>query len=259
MDDEFLYRYRRTPSSAFEDNLYRRLERQKGLRLLWVEIRSSRAKTILSIFIVLAAIGLMGACAREVFSPGWTQVGEYQVYERSRQCKDFSMPLSPLEPQPDFVNPPPDPNNFLPIDEIRERLAYDLQIPTWAPDGFVHQFEYTDVVSMMDFSSLWLTEESTISFYASPVSKESSPLTADVYRGTAEERAINGNPGILVQGGCGFGSTTELEDSVVIERVWDDDISLLRWRADDVDYSLHSLGLGVVTAEDLVRMAQSSR
>ena len=259
MDDEFLYGYRRTPPSAFEDDLYSRLERQKGLRRLWLEIRSSRAKTVLSIFIALVAIGLMGECAREVFSPGWTQVGEYQVLERSRQCKDFSMPLFPPGPQPDFVNPPPDPDNFLAIEEIRERLAYDLQIPTWAPDSFAHRFEYTDVVSMMDFSSLWLSEASTISFYASPTNDTLDPLSADVYRGTAEERAINGNPGILVRGGCGFGATTELEDSVVIERVWDDDISLLRWRADGVDYSLHSLGLGVVTAEDLVRMAESAR
>ncbi len=260
MDDKFLYRYRRIPPADFEEALYSHLERQKGLRLMWAEIRSSRRKSALSAAIALAAIGLMAACAREVFAPRWVQIGEYEVLERSRRCPDASFPIQQSQPQPEATNPPPDAADLLTLDEIKSRLAYDLKVPTWAPEGFEPHFMYTDVLPMMSISYDWhgVSVVGGISMYSSPVNTEFDSLTTEAHTKTAESVKINGNPGLLIRGGCGFASMPEPDISGFVERVWDDNINRLIWRANGVNYNLYSIS-PEVSAQDLVRMADSAR
>jgi hypothetical protein len=257
MDDKFLYRFRREPPTEFEKDLLNKLQRPTGLRLLWTEIRSSRQKTVLSAVIALAAIGLMAACAREVLLPRWIQVGEFEVFERSRDCPDSV--IFERSSGADFTNPPPDPADLLTLDEIKSRLAYDLMVPTWAPQGFEPSFKYTDVVPTMSIHYFWYTPGGqTITMYASPVNPNFDELSAWVHTGTAEAVTINGNPGVLIRGGCGFVSPPQPLDSGVVERVWDDNFNELKWRDSGVTYDLITLG-PAVSADDLVKMAESAR
>ena len=113
---------------------------------------------------------------------------------------------------------------------------------------------------MMSFSYTWagVSVVGSIYMYSSPVNTEFDSLTTKAHTRTAESVKINGIPGLLIHGACGFASMSEMDDSGFVEGVWDDNINRLIWRANGVNFNIISIS-PEVSAEDLVRMAESAR
>lgn len=259
MDDDFLNLYRRMPPKEFETELHARLNGDGGIPSLWRNFKSGMPRTTRIAIITVALIGLAGACARAVLTPRWVQIGEYQVYETSGECNARARyPYAPS--QPDATNPPPDPANLLSLDEVKSRLAYDLKVPTWAPVGFQPRFSVTDVVPNMSLHHYWYSDASVYSIYmhVTPVRDPSQELSSQAARGTAEAVSINGDPGLLVRGSCGYIVSNSSQDIGELELAWDENVNTLVWQSNGVDYFLHSQS-PEVSAEDLVRMAESAR
>lgn len=254
-------RFREEPRSEFVESLYAKIS-QEDRRI--VRIRSmlqnpsSRPKLAIAL---VAAILMLGACARQVFAPRNVQVGEFWVHEMSEKgaCSENVVypsytPSSPLPTPQSQPKPPP----RVSLEEFRALLDFELAIPNQPPDGYSLQEDFPPPTLSGFHNINWIAPDGTyISMWT--FTRENWPTGRElrVPRGTWEEIQVRGTPAVVVRGRCGVvGDPQPAELNSDPEIAWSDDITRLNWSQAGVFYELYARDIEI---DVLVAMAESSR
>jgi len=265
MNDEFLNQFLEAPRAEFADTLYERISRQPQPRFPQTMMKNLTFRNAAVAFVLLF---LVAACVYAVSEKRWNKVGGIWVDVQ----KTLKLHWDPHEPR---VMEFPD-SECLTLEEVRETLRFEFQVPTWAPEGFTFANSMCGLDRTSDYAGFqWkgADEDSGISISlqnlrwydaATQKYKIRSPSTMlPVGPDSYEEVQIHGQPAVLVRGDWEWPWGTE--DSVEVfagmedaELNWDKKRGLqLYWVQGDVLYSLSTHAN--VSAEDLIRMAESTR
>lgn len=259
MNDEFMTGLREAPRAEFADALYERLSKQPKPLFAPLTFRNA--------IIVFALLLLIAACVYAVTEKRWNKVGDIWV-EVQRTLK-----LDLTDMTSEELAPIPGPTECVNIEEARNILRFELHVPTWAPAGFNLDDKICGIDRTSDFAGLYwkgADEDSGINimsqnlriFNMSTQKYEISPATATfmgpVAPGSYEEVQVLGQPAVLVHGDWGEPWMSGPMMNRKYEFKWDKKRGLqLHWVDGEVMY--HLLTHAQVSAEDLVKMAESAR
>jgi hypothetical protein len=235
MNDDFLTRFRKAPRREFAADLYERIN---------IPMNQPR-KFTLKRFSVAVAVCLALATAL-VFSPSvravWTyisrEIGGVTYLEEDPAAGPTVTPL----PESAVTTVPED---RLTLSEAREKVPFEIHLPTWVPEGFT----MSSSVRISYFGDKYTPVE--IIWYGNSRPLGGIQLTVGqrvnwlVDLDHLQEVQINGASAGLT-GGNWNADTGE----------WSGDDLTLTWMLGDVMYRLSARGLPV---EDLIRMAESIR
>lgn len=260
MNDEFLTKLRRTPRPAYTEALYQRLARQSQPGFVW---RLGRRLTFRNAVIAFVLLFLVAARVYAMTGHRWDKVGGIWVEVQRTLKFDYN----PEEPQ--YAGEP----ECLSIEDARKILRFDVHIPTWAPAGFTLDDRICGIDRLSDFAGLYwkgghersginIMSQNLRMFNMSTQKYEISPAVvwSPVAPGSYQEVQVHGQPAVLVHGDWEEPYMTE--DILQLKRdrefKWDKKRGLqLHWVDGDVMYHLSTYA--DVSAEDLIRMAESAR
>jgi hypothetical protein len=234
MNDEFLTRFRKSPSREFSEALYKRINAPMNMKRTPI-VRRFIFATALGMALVAALA--FSPSARAAFNGLMVQIGEMFFFEPDETASQAT-PLP--ESQVTIV-----PEERLPLAEAQAKLPYSVHLPTWVPDGFT----MGSAVRIYYFPGAG--PQVTITWYGSDPTVGHIDLTIYAQRidwlvetDDVQEVEVNGQPAALVVGGWDAGTGQ-----------WDHGAArMLNWMRGDEMYQLHSFGAPV---EDLIRMAES--
>jgi hypothetical protein len=234
MNEEFLRRYRKSPSREFSDALYKRISVQMNTKRTPPLRRLTFAAALCMALIAALAFS---PSARAAFNGLIVEIGQMVFFEPEETASQAT-PLP--ESQVTIV-----PQETLPLAEAQARLPYSISLPTWTPDGF----KMGTAVRISYFPGA--TPQVTITWYGSDPNIGNIDLTIFGQRvdwlvetNDVQEVEVNGQPAALVSGS------------------WDADTGqwnnraarMLNWMKGNEMYQLYSPGAAV---EDLIRIAES--
>jgi hypothetical protein len=232
MNDDFLIRFRKHPPRAFAAQLYKRINTPMYTQRHLLIRRFSFAAAIC--LALLAALALSPG-ARAAFNSLMQQIGGVTFFGPEETVSQVI-----ATPGEEVITP----EDILSLKEARQKLPFQISLPTWAPDGFVmgssvriSYFENGFTPAIIN----WYGSDTDIGNIELMVGQRVSWLVDTDH---LQEVQVNGQPAALVGG-------TWNEDT----GQWDQESDLsLTWMKGDVMYKLSSPGAAV---EDLIRMAES--
>ncbi len=264
MNDEFLTKFHRTPRAEFADALYERISREP--QPSFAQALGQRL-TLRNSVIMIVLLFVVVACVYAVTEKRWNKVGDIWVEVQKTYKVEFI-------PPPEISEVPetqPQDYECLTVEEATTVLRFDLRVPAWAPEGFTFDDRICGIDRLSDFASLyWVGADkySGISimlsnrrgFNMSTQEYEIWPpvIWGPVAPGSYEEVQVHEQPAVLVHG--------DWEEPWMIEGMiegkyefkWDKKRALqLYWVEGEVLYHLYTRAH--VSAEDLIRMAESAR
>lgn len=265
MKDEFLAKFHKTPRTEFKDALYERISLQPQPRFpeMVAKQLTFRNAVVAFVFMVLVA-----ACVYTAVEKRWNKVGDIWVdVRKTYKAEFFPVPETTEESEAQ----PPSYQCFT-VEEARQILRFDFQVPSWVPEGFTFDDRMCGIDRTSDFASLyWVGADqySGISimlrnlrgFNMATQKYEiwSASTLFPVAPGSYEEVQIHGQPSVLIRGNWGVpwmtvNATTEGE----VEIKWDKNRGIqLYWIDGEVLYYLYTLA--DVSPEDLINMAESAQ
>lgn len=155
----------------------------------------------------------------------------------------------------------------LSMEEIRQRISFNLRMPAWLPDDLVYvyrsirEYEPSETAGSGQMISIeyWLTEDFDLESGVVRLTANDGPFSSPPLLAASREQSVtvNGLPGIYVHGGWqndGRGDPNTNMGSLQ----WDDeaDGAYLTWTQEGVTYLLEAHNLGLVL-EDLLHIAGS--
>ena len=233
MNDDFFTKFRKTPRREFAAALYERINipMREQRNFTWKRLTFAAA-----LCLALAAALAFSPIARAAFTYIFREIGGVTYLEEDPAAGPTATPL----PESAITIVPED---VLPLSEAREKVSFEISLPTWAPEGFImgtsvrisyFPGRYTPV------NITWSGNDPVLGNIVLTVGQRVSWLV-DLEH--LHEVQINSEPAGLTGGG------------------WDADTGqwtgrdlTLTWMRGDVMYILSSPG---VPAEDLIRMAES--
>lgn len=229
MNDDFLTRFRKSPSREFTAALYER-----------INIPMDTQKKFTLRRLTVAAALCLALAAALVFSPSARAALEFIMQEIGG--------VTYLEPEADSTPLPESqvtlvPEETVSLEEARAKLPFAIGLPAWVPEGYT----MGSSVRVTYFSDQ--NTPATITWHGNdPVAGPiiltvSQPVKWVVDLDHLEEVQVNGQPAGLT-GGNWNADTGE----------WSGSDITLTWLRGDVMYRLMSPGASV---EDLIRMAES--
>lgn len=259
MNDEFMQQFYDEPRAVFADGLYERISREPVPPLA---NRFRIQLTFRNAVIALTLLFLVAACVYAVSEKRWHKVGEIWVHVQRTYEVDFTSweePQSMLEPE------------CLSIEDARKILRFELHVPTWAPDGFTLDDRICGIDRTSDFAGLYwegADEYSGINIMSQNLrmfnmSTQKYEITqavvwGPVAPGSYEEVQVLGQPAVLIHGDWEEPYMSGPPQKQKYEFRWDKKRGLqLHWIEGDVMYQL--VTRAQVSAEDLIRMAESAR
>jgi hypothetical protein len=262
MNDEFMHQLYEAPRAEFADLLFERIskEPQSHFAQIFINNRTFRSSAIALAFLFLIAAGVYVA-----YQSRWNKVGGIWVDVQQTLTLEWGpSDLEIREQEPECLT----------VEEAREILRFDFQVPTWAPDGFTFDNSICGIDQTSDFAGLYwkgADQYSGISimlgnlrwFNMASQEYEVGPASTmlPVAPGSYEEVHVHGRPAILVRGDWEYPWGTEdvvPEVPGKRELKWDERRGLqLYWVEGEVLYHLNTWA--DISAEDLIRMAESAR
>lgn len=261
MNDEFLTRFREEPRAEFAETLYERISRETQPRVTWA---LAKKLTFRNAVVVFAFLFFIAACVYAVSEKRWNKVGDIWVDVQKTYKIEFVPP-----PGEKLVLSQTQDYECLTVEEAREILRFDFQIPTWIPEGFTFDGRMCGVERTSDFAGLsWIGPDKysrinitlhNLRWNDGVKDRIGPPYTMfPVAPGSYKEVQVHGRPAILVRGDWEEPWRTEEPVGGKIELKWNKKRGLqLYWVDGEVLYYLHTLA--DVSAEDLIKMAESAR
>lgn len=237
MNDDFLIRFRKPPRREFAAALYQRINAPMNTQR---NFRLRRFTFAAALGVALIAALLVSPAARAAFNGLIRQIGGI-TYLEPEQDPD-QRPLR--EDEVTLV-----PEERLSLEQARTRVAFDIQLPTWTPEGY--SMSPTVRVSYFPHETLGTNPFVYITWIKSTNGggqielAVSQPVNWVIDLDHLQEVQINGQPAGLTGGSWNYDTGA-----------WDtthNDLTLT-WMHHDVMYLLRSSGTLV---EDLIRMAES--
>jgi hypothetical protein len=235
MNDDFLTRFRSTPRREFAAALYQRINIPMNMQRKFALKRLSFAAAIC---IALAAALAFSPNARAALTYLFREIGGITYVEEDISAGKLPPPL----PESAITIVPED---IIPLSEAREKVPFEINLPTWVPEGF----SMSATVRISYFGNhytpvqiTWSGGDPALGLIVLMVGQR---VNWEVDLDHVQEVQINGQPAGLTGGGWDADSGQ-----------WDtvNHNLTLTWMRGDVMYQLHSPS---VTAEELIRVAES--
>ncbi len=262
MNDRFLYQARPPVREAFAQQLYARLSRPPWWRALWETYR--RQSRALRWAMTLTLLTLVAACAYVATAPrniyidgfGWVQ-------EHSLKTTLYVSDTHPPSNDP-VLSKPPTP---VPFEEADALLDGRLKAPHWTPPGYqrLRDGYMPPLIPSHWYDSLvWkrpeLVSQQGLILTMMTMSSEDGYVEAPRRRWKVVH--FRDVTAILVQGGFNWNdlpSAMEWEAGKTTLK-WDDHLGYsLYWHEDGIAYTLWTYDAPDISADDLIRMAESFR
>lgn len=231
MNDEFLSRHRKTPRREFATALYERINPPMSTKSKFTSQRFTLAGAI---FLALFAAFALSPGARAAVSNLIREIGGVTFIGPDETASEAPVPESEITIVPDKT---------LPLAEAQAKLPFEINLPTWVPEGFV----MGPSVRVSYFSDQYTP--ATITWYGSDPANAMIELVVGqevswlVDLDHVQEITINGQTAGLTGGGWDADTGT-----------WTGSDVTLTWLKGDTMYILRAPGAPV---EDLIRMAES--
>lgn len=198
MDDKFLYQNRPTVRPGFGENLYARisnphLERAKSKTTLKFALR-----LVVSALLLFAILFTFSQPVRAGVINWLRQIAGFEIREIDTLpiAEDKSVPI------------PSDARDSLA--DILKKLPYELDLPTYVPDGFSFE-DNVDLVKTSVFMR-WINKDGDEILMLVDTDHGQQYLTGT---DAAQEIRVNGQPALLVQGGYNK------------ENIWDPNLQMI--------------------------------
>lgn len=260
MNDEFLTKFHRTPRAEFADALYERISRESQPPFTQMLAKKLNFRNAV---VAIAFLFFIAACVYAVSEKRWNKVGGIWVEVQRTYKIEFVPP-----PGEKLVTQPQD-YECRTVEEAKEVLRFDFQVPIWVPEGFTFDSRMCGVYRTSDFASLsWkgMDEQSGISlmvhnlrWFDGVKDRIGPPYTMfPVAPGSYKEVQVHGQSAVLIRGDWEEPWMTEEPIEGEMEFKWDKKRALqLYWVQGEVLYYLYTSA--DVSAEGLIRMAESAR
>lgn len=262
MNDEFMHELYEEPRPQFANALYQRISQQPRPNFAHA---LGQKLTLRHSALLIVLLFVIAACVYAVIEKRWNKVGGIWVDVQQTLMLEWGpSDLERVEQEPECLT----------VEEARDILRFDFQVPTWTPDGFTFDNRICGIDQTSDFAGLYwkgADQYSGISimlrnlrwFNMASQEYEVGPASTmlPVAPGSYEEVHVHGQPAVLVRGDWEYPWMTE--DAVPEvpgkrELKWDKRRGLqLYWVEGEVLYHLNTWA--DVSAEDLIRMAESAR
>ena len=261
MNDEFMHEFYEAPRPEFGNALYERISREPQSRFSQIFLNNRIFRNVAIAFVSLFFIA---AGVYVVSESRWNKTGD--IWVDVQQTLTLEWGPSDLE----IVEQ--EPAECLTVEEARQILRFDFQVPTWAPDGFTFDNSICGIDQTSDFASLsWMGADKSsgiqimlqnLTWHDGVKERVGPPSTMfPVAPGSFKEVQIHGEPAVLVRGDWAYPWGTEdvvPEAPGKRELKWDEKRGLqLYWVEGKVLYYLYTWA--DVPAEDLIRMAESTQ
>jgi hypothetical protein len=231
MNDQFLLRFKKNPNPDFVDGLHEKLEMKFPYKRNIFHrniLRIIKAILLLVFFFFASSPSARAMVVDFITKIGDLWFSEVNIIEQvdMQNIKSYEVHT----------------NN---IENIRNNVSFEFQLPTWLPEGFFHD---GDIGHASDYSWImisWKKEDSIITLLIQDdeLYSESKPVPV----GNIEEIKIGNKSAALIQGNWDFGTGE-----------WDHQNETIRltWLDDNLVYSLSTKHYSGVI-EDLIRIAGS--
>jgi hypothetical protein len=240
MNDKKLHTFRRPPDDDYTEKLYQRLTilpqvqpapappnygRNRKNRLAW------------TFALLLAGILIMAAVpgVRARFEDVIKQVGGLTLF----MTEDF----------PGSDNPTIIPDEIMPLEEARERIDFDFNLPAWVPDDLILQSDEVHFSEVVDGLIIHWDSEERGRGLTMVVNEVIPDVRHIVGPDSLTEITLNGEPAAFVRGGW-YSDSKEWQDT---------GIRSIHWQLDGIQYdmSVGSEEHGALTDEELIKIAES--
>lgn len=269
MNDEFMNQLREAPRAEFAGALYDRISQQPRVAPNTVTKLTFRNSAI-----VFVAFFLVAACVYAVVERRWNKVGDIWVHVE-RTYKAQFVPLSEISEEPSIEFDEP---QCVTLEEGREILRFDFQIPAWSPKGLHLQDRICGIDRMSDYAilywegadqdfgvNLWIRNQRGYNFATQKYEIFEAAILQPVAPGSYKEIQIHGKPAVLVQGVWDLPGVVmevppgrKVDKNSQVDAKWDENGGVqLHWLDGEVMYSLYA-GPNI-SIEDLVKLAESAR
>jgi hypothetical protein len=250
-------RFKKDLDPEFANQLYERITNDKSMIDHFKAIVREPSSLLQAGLLLVVAIVIVAACARQLFEPRNVQIGGLWVHEMSESA--YCEPVDVVYPNYTPSSPLPTPQSQSPstvamisLQELRERLDFKFEIPVWAPEGFELVQEVYPPASFSHrpiFSIGWRHPGNRgIFLMLRRTSDWPSGREVPAAFGSWEEVTVQGDPAVLVRPVCA--------DYPTWPRVLGGDRLSLHWSRNGVEYSLYS---NDIDREAMLRMAESAR
>lgn len=261
MNDEFMHQLYEAPRAKFADALYERISKEPQPRFAQTLVKKLTFRNAAVAFVFLLFVA---ACVYAVAEKRWNKVGGIWV--------DVQKTLTIEAGPPEIVSESELGVECLTVEEAKEILHFDFQVPTWTPEGFTFDNRICGIglTSASDVSLLWQGPDEYSGIHimlrnlrwfdmASQGYKVGTASTLfPVSPGSYEEVQVNRQPAVLVHGSWEDPWNMQPPPEGKWELKWDKRRGLqLYWVEGEVLYYLSTLA--DVPAEDLIRMAESTQ
>ena len=232
MNDDYLTRYRKSPPREFSEALYQRIN---------VPMSTKRTPSLRRLtFAAAVGIALIAALAflpsaRAAFNGLIVEVGGFTFIEPDEAEQGTPIPESQITTVPE---------DFLPLEEARAKLPYEISLPTWVPDGFTmsNTVRITHWPQVTPVTITWNSSNPRAAIIELMIFDRRMGWLVDT--DDVSEVEVNGEPAALV------GGTWDADTGT-----WNNKMDLsLSWMKGEEMYRLSAPG---GTVEDLIRMAES--
>jgi hypothetical protein len=233
MNDDFLTNYRKTPRREFVAALYERINisMKEQRKFTWKRLTFAAA-----LCLALAAALAFSPNVRAAFTYIFREIGGVTYLEEEPVA---GMTVTPLPESAITIVP----EDILPLSEARERVSFEISLPTWAPEGFVMGTSVRISYFPDRYTPVYITWSGNDRVLGNIVLTVGQRVSWLVDLDHLQEVQINSEPAGLT-GGSWDADTGQ----------WTGRDLTLTWMRGDVMYILNSPG---VPAEDLIRMAES--
>jgi hypothetical protein len=242
MNDKKLHTFRRTPDDNYTDTLYQRLvmlpQAQTAPPQPQQNGRSRKTRLAWAFAILIGGILIMAIV------PGVRARLEDVV----RQIGGLTVLITEDYPGRDD-NPRIVPDDTVTLEEARDRLDFDFNLPVYVPEGLVLQEDISGSNIDTSIRLSWHDEDQPGRILILRVGKADPDVRWVVGPNSVTEVMVNDIPATLVHGG--WSADTQK---------WEDNGSHdLRWQIDGVEYTLSSGNeeWGGLSEEELIKIAES--
>lgn len=241
MNDKKLHNFRRTPDKAYADKLYYRIEQ---MPMAAAPPPQRQAAPSHKVRLAWAFAILIGGILIMALVPGVRARLEDVV----RQIGGLTVLITEDYPGRDD-NPRIVPDDTITLEEARERLDFEFNLPAYVPEGLVLQEEISGSNIDTSIRLSWQDEDQPGLGLMLRVGKADPDVQWVVGPNSVTEVMVNDVPATLVHGGWNA-DTQEWEDNGFRD---------LRWQIDGVEYTLSSGNVewGGVSDEELIKIAES--
>ena len=230
MNDDFLTRFRKPPPQEFSEALYERIRTEmKPQRHFNVR----RMTFAVALGLALIAAFAFSPSARAAFNSLVKQIGGVTFIGPDETADQTPLP----ESQVTIV-----PGDRLPLEQAREKVPFEISLPTWAPEGFTMGTSVWISYFGQNYTPVEITWYGSDPMVGGIILTVGQPVKWLVDTDHLQEVQINGQPAGLTGGNWDADSGQ-----------WSGDDQTLTWMKGDVMYRLSAR----LPVEDLIRMAES--